>query len=999
MRQVIRLLVLCQALALWALVEYGNCQERAAAGLNSVPHWIWSRDTGRDVDLSSIAREACRLERVFQLDQRVQSATLCLAADFCAATIELNGRSVVSVEPYSPTIDVDVAAAIQTGENRIVVLAEANGGPAAVAISLSLVTVDGQRSELTSDESWRAVLSGGDHRAAVSLGLVDRRLWGIGRRPATIDPFDNYEQWRQAIGSPATADKSAFWTAPGFDISLVREAQADEGSWVSMAFDRRGRVTIAREDKGLLRMTLDDEHRSVERVETINNDLQECRGLLYAYDSLYANANNSKGMYRLRDTDGDDKFDEVRLLREFPGSTGHGRNDLALGPDGLIYSIHGDAVDVPKNDVIDYTSPFREARRGKNTKEGYLLRTDRDGKQWELLAAGLRNPFGIAFNPLGDVFTYDADAEFDMGSPWYRPTRVNQLVSGADFGWRGVTGKWPPYFPDHADNALPTLDIGKGSPTAVVFGTGTHFPTDYQRALFILDWSYGRILAVHLAPRGAGYRGFAETFLKGRPLNVTDITVGPDGALWIVTGGRKTQSALYRIAYTGSSTPEIATSPHEQACQKHAAAARSLRIDLEARHRPIGEAAVEFAWPHLDSHDQSIRHAARIAIEHQPLPLWRDRALSEARPTAELTVLLALARSDDKDLAGDILSRLLGLATTNELTLDQQFMLVQACFLCFALDHDEVLRRNNLIVVLLERLYDASPSLVPHNCRAGTAASFRRDWARLLAELGSATIVEQVCASLLTSPAQEDRLQGLFVLRDVKTGWTYESRRQYFTALNEASNFVAGEGMPKFLNQIREQAVATLNDTERLSLVDLLAPRVVGDDDPLPPARPLVKQWSIADFEAALSAPAPSGDPAKGTIVFRDALCARCHRAGARGPAVGPDLTHVAGRFSKRDMLESILNPSKVVADNYRNVQISTTDGRQIVGRVVAEGDFRSEKLRIATEPLRPSAIVELSKREIEQTREAETSPMPQGLLDSFAAQEILDLLAFLESR
>jgi putative heme-binding domain-containing protein len=157
-----------------------------------------------------------------------------------------------------------------------------------------------------------------------------------------------------------------------------------------------------------------------------------------------------------------------------------------------------------------------------------------------------------------------------------------------------------------------------------------------------------------------------------------------------------------------------------------------------------------------------------------------------------------------------------------------------------------------------------------------------------------------------------------------------------------------------------------------------------------------VKQWTIVDFETALSSAGQPGDPAKGANVFRDALCARCHRAGARGPAVGPDLTHVAGRFSRRDILESILSPSKVVADNYRNVQIITTDGRQIVGRVVMEGDFRSEKLRIATEPLRPAAVVELSKREIDQAREAETSPMPQGLLDSFTQQEILDLLAFL---
>ena len=76
--------------------------------------------------------------------------------------------------------------------------------------------------------------------------------------------------------------------------------------------------------------------------------------------------------------------------------------------------------------------------------------------------------------------------------------------------------------------------------------------------LFILDWTYGRILAVHLLPRGAGYRAAAETFLKGRPLNVTDLAVGPDGALYLVTGGRKTQSALYRIAYTGADSRRAA---------------------------------------------------------------------------------------------------------------------------------------------------------------------------------------------------------------------------------------------------------------------------------------------------------------------------------------------------------------------------------------------------------------------------------------------------------
>jgi putative heme-binding domain-containing protein len=984
------------ALCLLTSVAFG--QSRPPDERPTAPHWIWHRDTCDKLILESDGKDDCTLEQTFRVEQHVKSARMRLAADFCDARVEINGQRVARVEPYSPTIDVDVAAAIRSGENRIIVVAAAAGGPAAIALSLSFDSSAGLRGDVVTDDKWRASRGGNDSGPAVSMGTVDPGLSGLGRRPATIDAFDNYEQWRQALGTPANkGDKGAFWTVPGFEISLIRQSLPEEGSWVSMAFDPQGRLTVAREDKGLLRMALDGERTAAQRVETINGDLQECRGLLYAYNALYANANNSKGLYRLRDTDGDDTFDEVRLLREFPGGAGHGRNDLALGPDGLIYSIHGDAVDVPQSNVLDATSPFREARRGRTTREGYVLRTDRDGQRWELLAAGLRNPFGITFHANGDLFTYDADAEFDMGSPWYRPTRVVQLASGSDFGWRGVTGKWPPYFPDHADNALPTLDIGKGSPTAVAFGTGTSFPTAYQNALFILDWAYGRILAVHLAPRGASYRGCAETFLQGRPLNVTDLAVGPDGALWIVTGGRKTQSALYRIKYTGDPTPAQPPSSHEAACQKAAQLLHPLRVELESRHQTTGKVAVVFAWPHLDSSDPVIRNAARIAVEHQPLETWRDRALAERRPTTSLSALLALARSGDKPTAPVVIEHLLRFPV-EELTTEQVLLLLQAYFLCLEHAPDDCLARRNEIVAQVDKAFPYPAAQWRDVTPAGTSADVNRNLARLLANMGSPSIVEKVVRSLLASDVQEDRLLGLFVLCDVRTGWNLPTRRAYYSALNEASSFVGGEGMPKFLAQIREHATATISDAERGALAEVLAPRVT-NDDPLPLARPLVKQWTLEDLAGVLGDDAMTqGNAARGAAVFRDALCTRCHRSGARGPAVGPDLTHVAGRFGRRDILESILIPSKVVAENYRNVQIITTDGRQIVGRIVAEGDFRSEKLRIATDPLRSSAVVELSKREIEQFREVETSPMPHGLLDSFSLEDIHDLLAFLQS-
>ena len=80
-------------------------------------------------------------------------------------------------------MDVDVTAAIQRGQNRFVIAAQSVDGPAAVALSLSLVSADGSRSELFSNSQWRVVKNGNDIGPAVSLGAVEPALWGMDRRP------------------------------------------------------------------------------------------------------------------------------------------------------------------------------------------------------------------------------------------------------------------------------------------------------------------------------------------------------------------------------------------------------------------------------------------------------------------------------------------------------------------------------------------------------------------------------------------------------------------------------------------------------------------------------------------------------------------------------------------------------------------------------------------------------------------------------------------------
>ena len=435
-----------------------------------------------------------------------------------------------------------------------------------------------------------------------------------------------------------------------------------------MAFDPQGRLYIGvegqwkREGQGILRMTLTEDPASPVAVKLVEDSLIECRGLLWAHDSLYAQCNVStqerpSGLYRLRDTNGDGRFDHVVLLRHAPGG-GHGLNDLTLGPDGHIYLIQGDQSGLPpdwdsqqtlvRNTALDQLTDGNgqpHVYRPQPPMEGRLIRTDAEGKLWQVVACGMRNPMGVDFNTDGEAFTYEADMEWDVGLPWYRPTHVIHLVSGADYGWRQGPDPWPMDSPDKPPAGVLT---GLGSPTAVKFGTRSNFPPRYREALFIQDWAYGRILTVHVTPRGAGYRSDWEPFLDGRPLNVTDMEFGPDGAMYFITGGRGTQSGLYRVRYTGPAVAPEPLSGEEQRLREEAAAARALRRSLEAFHGRVDPAAVDAAWPHLGSDDPWVRHAARVAIEHQPAAAWQERAIVETDTAAALTAWLALTRAGDR---------------------------------------------------------------------------------------------------------------------------------------------------------------------------------------------------------------------------------------------------------------------------------------------------------------------------------------------------------------
>jgi putative heme-binding domain-containing protein len=603
---------------------------------------------------------------------------------------------------------------------------------------------------------------------------------------------------------------------------------------------------------------------------------------------------------------------------------------------------------------------------------GHLIRTDKDGSRWELIAGGLRNPFGIAFNEAGDLFTYDADMEWDVGLPWYHPTRVIHLVSGGDYGWRRGTGVLPVWAPDTLPSAV---DIGVGSPTAVQFGTRSRFPEPWRSALFILDWAYGKIYGVHLQRTGASYSGRSEVFASGRPLNVTGVDFGQDGAMYFTTGGRRTQSGLYRIAWVGGTNPGAATRPADPAPR--------YEDVLERLHRaPLAE-----VWEHLDVPDRWARFAARLVLEARPVQDWRGKAMTETRPRVALTALLALARTGEPTDKAAIVQRLLHFSSS-QLTTEQQLIAQRVLAVCLARMGRPSTQETTECLARWEADYP------------GLDARMNQARCELLVYLGSTNVVRKTIPLLESASTQNERFNYLFLLRGVKEGWSLSERRVYFDWLNRAGReFHGANALPVILKFIRQEAEAALSPGEREALASLLQP--ADANAPVQRAsvtpRKFVKEWTMSDLAELLPATRKSSDASMGSRLFVEAGCAQCHRFGPTGGVIGPDLTSIAGRFDRRALLESILEPSKVVAEVYRTTTIITKAGEIFEGRLFAEDE---QTVTLGTDPtdpqVRPATI---AKAQVELRRASEFSSMPVGLLNTLDKEEILALLTWLEGR
>jgi putative heme-binding domain-containing protein len=588
-------------------------------------NWIWfdEGDPGK-----SAPAETRYFRKVFTMARPfVDEAELDITADN-EFTVWVNGAQVGRGKEWKRIYRFDVKKHIVNGQNVVAVRAHNTEGAAGLLVRLGYVPNGQSRTAVTSDSSWKSSKTAPEGWQKVDF---DDAAW---KAVKVIGPVGKAGPWKDLVWDAGGDDR--FAVPLGFRVETVIPPNPQSKnldpklpfSLVNMTFDAKGRLLVSQERGPVLLCTEPNKDGILQSIKPYCSQVTNCQGMCWVKDALLLVGNGPKGtgLYRVRDTKGVDQTDEVTLLHKFNGGMGeHGPHAILHGPDGWLYLVIGNHAHAslgpnkdPNPEKLAANSPLTRWPTGDmgpdqgkaGTTEDVLLprlndarghaanilapggtiwRLDHEGKNMSLVTAGFRNHFDAAFSPTGELFTFDSDMEWDEALPWYRAVRVCHCPPGADFVWRTGAANTPNYY---IDSLPPLHETGRGSPVGLEFYDHHVFPEKYRGAFFMADWSLGIIYAVILERDGATYKAKeVERFCTGNPMNVTDLEVGPDGAIYFTLGGRGTQGGVYRIVYPEGASKSPAGNQPLAAWSRAAVAPQMATATLEQLEKGTLESA------------------------------------------------------------------------------------------------------------------------------------------------------------------------------------------------------------------------------------------------------------------------------------------------------------------------------------------------------------------------------------------------------------------------
>lgn len=814
----------------------------------------------------------------------------------------------------------------------------------------------------------------------------------------------------------------------GFVVTKLYEPTSHEqGSWVSIAKDDSGHLYTSDQYGSIYKSTfVNQDSLSVQKLDV---NIGMAQGLLWHNNELFALVNSSdrkiqSGLYKIIDANGDGELDKVITLKTVNGEGEHGPHNIVLAPDGKsMYMVFGNHTDIPddvrgavpevwgEDNLLPVIKDPSGHANDRMAPGGWVAQTDFDGKNWTLFTVGTRNTFDLAFNRDGELFGFDSDMEYDLGMPWYRPIRLNHMTSGADFGWRTGTGKFKDFYPDN----LPGIaNLGQGSPTGLLDGRKLKFPAYYQKGLFLFDWSYGTMYHAKLTPNGSSFDAEVTEFISGVPLPMTGGVVGDDGALYFLIGGRRLESALYRVTYEGELASEILNLKERSKGKKQ----RELRKKLELLHTSPSEAKLSFILKNMDHEDRAIRFSARVALEHIEYRYWKDEMKNANSAEMAIALSLAVARHGDDTARSEAISVLLKLDWKG---LDESKKL-------------DFIRAVDLLLLRMEgslsnELKDGIKSaFLPAYLKSSDAVNM--ELCKILSYLQVEEIIESTLHEMETNTSTEG-MKTLYLSGDItkrseqygkdvenmlsnmpnqqhvsyakslsylQNGWSTSMRERYFKWFGNALQKAGGKMYTNFIRAIQNIALANVPEEERNYLSELteIAAALKPDymKDVKQPQGPGI-DWTVELLMSAYEKNYKNANFENGENLFKASLCISCHTVNGMGGSSGPELTKIGTRFTVGAIGEAIVNPSGTIGDRYQYSNYQMSDGSVVVGIKVDETE---KNIKLSTSAFSSDITVDIRKDRLVKVVESPISPMPSGLVNRLNEQEITDLIAYMLS-
>jgi putative membrane-bound dehydrogenase-like protein len=320
---------------------------------------------------------------------------------------------------------------------------------------------------------------------------------------------------------------------PGF--SLIK--YADLSRPTAFAFDTAGRLYVTSQDGYVYLLTDSNQDGRAETSSIFASGYDFPLGVAVqkATGEVYI---SQKGVISvLNDNNQDGQADGERVLAGDLPFGMHQNDNIMFGPDGWLYVGVGSTCN---------------ACQDTNPQSATILRFNVQTSEREIYATGMRNPYGLAFDPVtGALFATDNGRDdLGMDAPF---EELNHIVQGGNYGYPNCWNEQKQPGCKATIPAIATFDA-HSSANAVVIYDGQNFPAEYKGNAFVSifgSWLRGGVQTgiqrIVLSPQGDTYRaetGWFARFPQGvMPL---PLAVGPDGALYV---GDYINGVIYRISY------------------------------------------------------------------------------------------------------------------------------------------------------------------------------------------------------------------------------------------------------------------------------------------------------------------------------------------------------------------------------------------------------------------------------------------------------------------